>query len=174
MACYLLFMRKTSYTKEYIEDLRMSFLSAFNKDKRIFSVKLYSIGMPKGTYSRVLNGDPVKKMAIERMRAFLEKREPKFLNLKQDQAYCHTCEQITLKSLMKDAWRCKKCKGEEDKVYRQNHPIQYSITRRLWRLNNRDHYLQSRRKSYLRKHYGKFAGCVETIMNLSKEIKNEK
>lgn len=149
---------KTEYTKAQIDEISHKFLERFDSDSRSFNVKLKSIGMPKGTYSRLINNGGISKRTLERMKAFLDKRPVKFVGLKEGHSYCGMCENVYDSNFMRDQWTCKSCDRAIDLKYVMKNRLMVNNRKALWRL---------------KKKYGKFHQCVRSILELSKQVRTE-
>lgn len=168
----------TKYTDEEVATLTARFLRKLRASKLPLKARLKEVGMPKGTYSSLINSKhrPSKKV-METMRAYLEGRDPKFKLCGPNERYCCSCESILPESSFKDRWVCKACHNEVDyhSRTRTGYWLKWKVTRRLMVAKPgtyRDKFLENRRQYYLRRNYGAFAKCVETIKRVRKEIQD--
>lgn len=168
--------RITHYTQDYIDHLLVQFLKSFNEDPLPFALKLKRISISKGAYSDLINQKRTPhKRTIESMRAFIEKRVPKFLLVSEKEKYCGSCEEIYLNAAMKDPWICKKCFSQvvikskkSNGYYIRYNKIRYKKI--LAPGIERERYLLSRRRYHLKRNYGSLAKCMEMVKKLRKEI----
>lgn len=173
--------RRTSYTAEYMDEMRERFFERFNADERTLAAKLKGMHMPKGTYSALLNvKHGVSKHTLETMRAYLEGRTPKHKDFDPlTHGYCSSCEQVTPKASMESRWSCRPCKSEIDRKSKQKHWQYHQAFRRAYKRKllvrgpMRAKYLATRKRAYLNKHYGKFGPVVDAIHRLKKEMTYE-
>lgn len=167
----------TSYSAEYVDSMREAFLIKFSEDKRPFAEKLKDIYMPKGTYSALVNGAPVSKRTLEVMRAHLEARKPKFVDLEDSLSYCGSCERVVPKAEIRNKWTCLKCHNEINlKSKHKFWGLHLEVGRHykkkfLVRGPFRDSYLERRRRTNANRKYGRFGPVIELINKLKKEVK---
>lgn len=172
-------LRRTKYTKEYVENIIDQFLEKFGMDSRPFAEKLNGMYMSRGTYSQIKNERFVhRKRVIELMRAYLENRTPKHKTVAHDQGYCCECETVVSKPEMRDEWSCRKCKNQANYIngIKTGSLLKYQKMRNLMRQRPgevRNKYLAQRRAAFLRRNYGELAKCIELIRTLREEIRNE-
>ncbi len=169
-------MPGTFYAVEVQREILFKFLEKFKQDARPFALKLKTMRMSKGTYSYLLNGcgEKTSKKVLETMRAYLEDREPKWALPVSDPEffYCFSCELIKDIARRQDRWTCGDCSNEINRNLRAKNPALYDFLRKRWRKENRERFLKQRQRQYLRKTYGKLAGCVELINEIKKEYTN--
>ena len=171
-------MKVTSYTDQYIQDLKQKFLKKFQEDKTPFKQKLDQCHIPKGTYSSLMNGKhKPNKRVLEAMRAYLEGRPPKFTLVKEGEFYCSSCESILAESEQYDSWTCKPCHSEiayKSKVKHRSYAreIKRSWYRRILLVPgvNRTNHLAQRSDIHLIKTWGPFAGSIKLIRQIKKAV----
>lgn len=151
---------RTRYTIEYRNDLLRAFIKKFNQDKRPFKEKLKSIGIAKGTYSYLLNGEYLpQKQVMVRLKAYLEGKPNPLRDLdRATQFFCSSCELIYSKKFRSgsDHWSCKRC---------------HNNARYVQRLRQWPKHLARVRERKLIKKYGQFATCMRLVLNVREEIR---
>lgn len=166
----------TYYPREAQLEILDRFLDKFGADERTFAEKLKAIRMSKGGYSHLINdkGDRISKKVLETMRAYLEDREPKWALPKEGEFYCYSCETIQPEGQLvrQNKWECKSCKKAFETRWKAMNRPAYRARQNRYRALHRDHILIVRRRAYLRKTYGKFAGCIELIQKIKEEYRN--
>lgn len=164
------------YTEEQVAEIRAQFFDAIHSDPRKLVDKLDSISLSKGTYSQIYNGKSIAKRSIEGMKAFIERRTPKYMITPDGMAYCASCNQHVLSKFYKPRnGTCHFCRLEIGALWDKNNPMLKRLQNDMYRMRHRVSYLDNRRRYYLKRNYGAFWEAMNAVNQLKKELaKDEK
>lgn len=145
------------------------FLAKLNSSKKSLNERLKEAHLGKGTYSNILNGKTLSKKTLELMTAYLDDRVPKFLETQPSKFYCFSCQENLPEETRAHRWACKPCVYKINRKSKTKTQLKMSTNKNL-----RSYFLKKKQRNYLNRKYGSLGKCMELILEIKKEYKNER